>query len=174
MQLNTLKDVYVHQLQDLMSAENQILEALPKLIRAAKESALKQALKEHQSRTEEHVGRLQALLEEMGEGRGRMKCKGMEGLLKEGAEIIEAEGTATAKDVALISAAQRVEHYEISAYGSARAYAEELGMTKAVDVLSQTLKDESEANDVLDRIALGSPMASGLNIQAAGNGRKGS
>jgi ferritin-like metal-binding protein YciE len=166
MQLGSIKDVYTHELQDLHSAETQLLGALPKMAQAASSEELRQAFEQHLEETRGHVERLDEILAQAGISGGGEKCKGMAGLIAEGDEIVSAQGDATVKDAALISAAQRVEHYEIAAYGTARTLADELGMDDAKDLLEQTLDEESQADKLLTKIATGGMLKAGINQQA--------
>jgi ferritin-like metal-binding protein YciE len=168
MQLESIKDVYTHELQDLHSAETQLIEALPKMARAASNDELRQAFEQHLEETRDHVARLDQILAQAGTSAPGEECKGMAGLIAEGKGIIEAHGDPAVKDAALISAAQRVEHYEIAAYGTARTFADELGMDDAKDLLDQTLDEESHADKLLTKIATGGMLKAGIN-QAARN-----
>jgi ferritin-like metal-binding protein YciE len=168
MQLGSINDVYTHELQDLHSAETQLIEALPKMAQAASSDELRQAFEQHLEETRDHVERLNQILAQAGTSAGGEKCKGMAGLLAEGKGVIEAQGDPTVKDAALISAAQRVEHYEIAAYGTARTFADELGMDDAKELLDQTLDEESHADKLLTKIATGGMLKAGIN-QAARN-----
>ena len=152
MSLKSLQDVYVDQIADLYSAEQQLVKALPKVAEAASSSELRQAFEAHLKETEGHVQRLEKVREALDEVPD-VKCKGMEGLIKEGDEIVSEDGDEAAKDAALIAAAQRVEHYEIAAYGTARALAEQLGRSDDGQLLEQTLKEESDADEKLTGIA---------------------
>jgi ferritin-like metal-binding protein YciE len=154
MKLNFLHDLYIHELQDLHSAEMQIKAALPKLIRAAGSSDLKEALQAHLAVTKRHVERLNEILKRHGERREGEKCLGMEGLIKEGAKMIGQEGEAELRDLGIISACQRVEHYEMAGYGNARTLAERLGEETDAELLIQTLEEESAADDELTSIAI--------------------
>lgn len=162
MALNTLQDLYLHQLIDLRSAEKQILRALPKMIKAANDESLGRALSEHLEQTETHVQRLEQILESIPGGRKAVKCKGMEGLLEEGAELLEEKGTPEVLDAGIIAAAQRVEHYEMAGYGTARALALTLGDDEAANLLQTTLEEEEAADKKLTEIAL-----SAVNVEAA-------
>lgn len=162
MELSTLHDLYVHQLKDVYNAEKQITRALPKMIRAASSTELVTALEEHLAVTEQQVARLEEILTNLGESTRGPKCKGMEGLLEEGAETLKAEGDADVLDAAIIAAAQRVEHYEIAAYGTLRTYAETLGYDEAAGLLDTTANEEGEADKLLTAIAQGS-----INLLAA-------
>jgi ferritin-like metal-binding protein YciE len=155
MQLEKLQDVFIEQLKDLFSAENQILKALPKLAKAASSADLKRAFEEHLEQTRTHVERLEKVMETAeATGRGK-KCKGMEGLLEEGAETLKMKGDASpaALDAAMIADAQRVEHYEIAAYGTVVAYAKQLGLRDAMQLLKETLQEEEETDKKLSQIA---------------------
>jgi ferritin-like metal-binding protein YciE len=166
MQLGSINDVFTHELQDLHSAETQLVEALPKMAQAASTDELRQAFEHHLEETRDHVRRLDEIMAQAGLSSGTEKCKGMEGLIEEGDEIVKAQGDPTAKDAALIAAAQRVEHYEIAAYGTARTLADELDLGDAKDLLDQTLDEEGEADKLLTRIATGGLMRAGVNRQA--------
>lgn len=171
MELNTLQDLYVHQLKDMYSAEKQITKALPKMIRAASSTELVSGLEEHLAVTERHITRLEEILTGLGESTRGPKCKGMEGLLEEGAETLKAEADADVLDAAIIAAAQRVEHYEIAGYGTLRTYAETLGYADAARLLDTTAGEEGEADKLLTEIAQGRVnllAASGNGSQAAG------
>jgi ferritin-like metal-binding protein YciE len=167
MNLNSLQDVFKEQIEDLYSAETQLVEALPKVASAASSDELKQALQHHLEETRGHVQRLEQIFGDAGITSPSEHCKGMEGLIKEGEEIVQAQGDPVAKDAALIAAAQRVEHYEIAAYGTARTLADVLGLGDAKDLLDQTLDEESDADKLLTKIATGGMFATGVNQQAA-------
>ena len=168
MQLNSLNDVFTHEIQDLRSAETQLVEALPKMAQAASHDELRQAFEHHLEETREHVRRLDEVAAQVGISAEGETCKGMAGLIAEGQKTISASGDPAVKDAALIAAAQRVEHYEIAAYGTARTLADELGLDEAKDVLDQTLDEESNADKLLTKIATGGMFKGGLN-QAAQN-----
>jgi ferritin-like metal-binding protein YciE len=153
MSLSNLEDVFEHELKDVLDAERQILKALPKMIKAAESEELQAALEEHRGVTQEQVGRLETIFKSLDKAARGKHCKGMEGLLEEGAEMIEEEETGAPLDAAMICAAQKVEHYEIAAYGSLIAYANLLGMSEAVDLLEATLEEEKEADKTLTGIA---------------------
>lgn len=169
MSLNTLNDVYTHQLKDMYSAEKQLTEALPKMAKAASNSELKQAFQSHLEQTKRHMETVRGILDEMDVNPGNKVCKAMQGLIEEGSEVVKEQGQADAKDAALIAAAQKVEHYEISTYGTLRAYAEVLGHSDAANRLQQLLDEEYEADQLLDNIAEGSRRRSSLNVAAARN-----
>jgi ferritin-like metal-binding protein YciE len=153
MELETLKDLYIHELKDLHSAEKQLVKALPKMAKAASNEDLAAGFEEHLQQTEEHVSRLEKILESHDESTRGPKCKGMEGLIEEGKEMMEDAAQDEVRDAGLISAAQRVEHYEIAGYGCARAYAEELGDSNGVSLLSKTLEEEAETDEKLTELA---------------------
>jgi ferritin-like metal-binding protein YciE len=154
MELATLQALYEHELKDLYSAEKQITKALPKLIRAATNGELAAALRDHLQVTEQQVARLEQIFAGLGKSPRGKKCKGMEGLLEEGAELLEEKDVdPEVLDAGIIAAAQRVEHYEIAGYGTVRAYAELLGDGQAVALLDATAKEEGEADKTLTAIA---------------------
>ncbi|MBZ5664416.1 MAG: ferritin-like domain-containing protein [Acidobacteriia bacterium] len=153
MKIESLRDLYLEQLQDLYNAEQQLIKALPKMAKAASSGELKAAFEEHLEKTRGHAQRIETICDQMGEKAGGKKCKAMEGLVKEGGEVIEEDMEAAVKDAALIAAAQRVEHYEIAGYGCVRSYATKLGDDSAADLLSQTLAEEKEADETLNGIA---------------------
>lgn len=163
MKLETLKDLYIHELKDLASAEKQIIRALPKMAKAAHNPKLRSGFEEHLEQSKEHLARLEQILSSHGLSTRGPKCKGMEGLLKEGAEMIEEEGDDEVRDAGLISAAQRVEHYEMAAYGCARTYAEMLGDREGAKLLQTTLNEEGETDKKLTKLAV-----TGINLEAVG------
>jgi ferritin-like metal-binding protein YciE len=150
----------------LYSAEKQITEALPKMVKAASEKSLKDAFSQHLDQTQAHLQRVRQILDGMDVNPGNVKCDGMEGLLKEGEEIISTSGSGVAKDAALIAAAQRVEHYEIAAYGAARTHAKLLGFDDAASTLQKTLDEEGETDKKLTKLAEGSWLSEGINKEA--------
>lgn len=152
--LTSPRDLLIHELKDLYSAENQLLKALPKIAKAATSEELKQALHTHQQQTEEHVRRLDKIGRQLDETLKGKKCKAMEGLIEEGKEIIAEEGDETMLDLALIGAAQKVEHYEIAAYGTARTLAELMGEDQIATILQETLDEEGETDKLLTEIAM--------------------
>lgn len=154
MELDTLQALYVDKLRDLYSAENQILKALPTVIKQVTNEELREALQTHHAQTEQHVQRLEQLFVEMGESPKGKHCKGMEGLLAEASELMEEDAQEDVLDAGLIAAAQAVEHYEMAGYGSARTYADLLGLSDHVDVLQQTLNEEGEADRILNEVAM--------------------
>ena len=153
MKLESLQEIFVEELKDLYSAENQIIKALPKMIRKASSKELRSAFESHLLETKEHVKRLETIFEELDEKPKGKTCKGMEGLIKEGAELMDEDAEPEVMDVGLIGAAQKVEHYEIAGYGCVRTYAELLGNRQAVNLLEQTLNEEKAADEKLTGIA---------------------
>ena len=162
-EFNSLQDLFVNQLEDLYDAEQRLTKALPKMAQAAHSSQLRQAFQTHLTETEGHVSRLEKIFGQLGIDPKRETCDAMKGLIAEGEEMISAKGDADVKDAALIAAAQRVEHYEISAYGTARTFAQRLGFNDAANTLQQTLREESAADEKLTQIA-----ESSVNLQATG------
>jgi ferritin-like metal-binding protein YciE len=154
MKLETLDDLFVHELKDLLSAEKQLVKALPKMAKGASNDALKTAFEEHLEQTKTHVKRLEEIFGLIDKPPRAGTCQAMEGLVKEGGELLEEDGAETVKDAALIGAAQRVEHYEIAAYGTTRTLAKILGNSAAVDLLQQTLDEEKETDEKLTQIAM--------------------
>ena len=153
MSVESMEKLLVHELKDLYSAEKQILKALPKMAKAASNPDLKLAFNTHLTQTEEHVRRIEKVFESL-EGKPTGKhCKGMEGLIEEGKEILEEDMPDTVRDAALIGAAQRVEHYEMAAYGTVREFAERLGLKDVVRLLQKTLDEEGAADKLLTSIA---------------------
>ncbi|HLX07995.1 MAG TPA: ferritin-like domain-containing protein [Thermoanaerobaculia bacterium] len=161
MKMESLKDLYLEQLRDIYDAENQLLEALPKMAEAAHHPPLREGFQQHLRQTREHVARLERVIDGLGEKPQGQTCHGMKGLIKEGQEMIKAKGDPDVIDAGLIAAAQRVEHYEIAAYGTVRAYAEALGAGEAVRLLEKTLQEEEETDDKLTDIA-----ESHVNVEA--------
>jgi len=153
MKLETLHDLYIHELKDLYSAETQLIKALPKMVKAAEHEKLSAGFAKHLEETKVHAQRLEEILKSHKQTTRGPKCQGMEGLLKEGQDMIEEEADEEVRDAGLISAAQRVEHYEIAGYGCARTYAELLGDTKGAKVLQQTLDEETLTDRKLTDLA---------------------
>ncbi len=162
MKLETLQDLYIHELKDLFSAENQLIKALPKMAKAASNPDLAAGFKMHLEQTREHAARLEQVLASHQQSTRGKKCKGMEGLIAEGAEMIEEEAEDEVRDAGLISAAQRVEHYEMAGYGCARTYAEIIGDKEGAKLLQQTLEEESMTDKKLTSLA-----KSAINVGAA-------
>jgi ferritin-like metal-binding protein YciE len=164
MEKNALQKLYVDELKDLYSAENQLVKALPKMAKAATSEDLKAGFEEHLEQTRGHVARLEKIFKALGESPKGKKCKGMEGLIEEGSEMIQEDPGAEELDAGLIAAAQRVEHYEIAGYGCVRTYAELLGEEDAVELLEETLKEEKETDEKLTELA------GQINVEAQGAG----
>ena len=148
-----LKELYIDELKDLYSAENQLVKALPKLAKASASEELRAGFEEHLEQTKGHVERLEQIFEMLGESPKGKKCAGMEGLVEEGSEVMKEDLEGALLDAALIGAAQRVEHYEIAAYGTVRALAETLGESEQVMLLEATLAEEKEADEKLTGLA---------------------
>jgi len=153
--LDTLQSALEDQIRDLYSAENQLVKALPKVARAASSESLRQAITDHLEETRGHVDRLVKIARLLEIKPGGKKCKAMEGLIAEGQEVLGEKGDESVIDVALIAAAQRVEHYEIAAYGTARAMAEKLGNSDVAELLQETLDEEGAADKKLTEISEG-------------------
>jgi ferritin-like metal-binding protein YciE len=153
MSANSLQELYVEQLQDLFSAEQQIIKALPTMIDAAQSEELRDALTEHLEVTKKQADRVEKICEELGEDAKGEKCKGMEGVLKEGSDLVKGISNKQVRDAAIIASAQRVEHYEMAGYGTARTYATLLGFDDASSALEQTLEEEKEADETLSGLA---------------------
>jgi ferritin-like metal-binding protein YciE len=153
MESNALKKLYIDELQDLHSAENQLVKALPKMAKAAGSEDLRTAFEEHLEQTREHVTRLDKIFQELDESPKGKKCRGMEGLIEKGSEMIEEDREPEELDAGLIAAAQRVEHYEIAGYGCVRTYANLLGESEAASLLEQTLAEEKETDQKLTELA---------------------
>jgi len=153
MKVENLQQLFVKELRDLYDAENQITEALPKLIDAARNSELKRALQQHLSVTNTQITRLDRIFQMLNEKPTGSTCKGMKGIIKEGDEIVSEGSDGSTRDAGIISAAQRVEHYEMAGYGTARTYAKLLGHSEAEKLLQQTLQEEEEADQTLTGIA---------------------
>lgn len=166
MMFNDLKDLYVEQLRDLYDAENQLTRALPKMANAAASTDLRDAFNMHLEQTQSQIQRLERIFTEMGVTPRGETCQAMQGLIKEGDQVISAQGDPNVKDAALIAAAQRVEHYEIAGYGTVRTYAKELGYNDAASLLQKTLDEEGKADDKLTSIATGGLFSSGINKKA--------
>jgi ferritin-like metal-binding protein YciE len=155
MNLQSLDKLFIHELKDLYSAENQLLKALPQMAKAASSDELRQGFEHHLHLTKDHVKRIEQILQDREVCPSGDKCAAMEGLIHEGEEIIEMNGDAAVKDAALIGAAQRVEHYEIAGYGTARNFAQHLGNDKAAKLLQQTLDEEGQTDQKLTKLAEG-------------------
>jgi ferritin-like metal-binding protein YciE len=173
MSISNLEDLFLHEVKDLFDAEKQLIKALPKMANAATSEDLQTAFEEHASVTEKQVERLERIFEMLDKAARGKHCHGMEGLVKEGDELIQKEEPSPAVDAALIGAAQKVEHYEIAAYGTLVTYARQLGMDEAVELLERSLAEEKETDEKL------TSLASEINFEAevekdskAGAGRR--
>jgi ferritin-like metal-binding protein YciE len=153
MELNTLRDLYIEELTDLYSAENQLIKALPKMAKAATAKTLKNGFEKHLKETRTHVTRLNQVFKGLRTSPASMKCKAMEGLIAEGEEIISEDAEPEVRDAGLIAAAQRVEHYEMAGYGCVRTYAKLLGHKQAEKILQKTLNEEGATDKKLTQIA---------------------
>lgn len=163
MALATMHDLMLAELKDIYSAETQLVKALPKMAKGAHTPSLRKAFEDHLEQTNEHVARLEQIFEHLGRSPRGTKCKGMEGLLEEGSEMLEEDGDDLVRDAGIIASAQRVEHYEIAAYGSTHAFAVLLGHTEIADLLELTLNEEKAADVLLSSIA-----ADDVNVAAPG------
>jgi len=161
MKLQSLEDLLHHELKDLFSAENQLVKALPKMAKAATNAKLKAGFTEHLEQTKGHVERLEQIATKLNIKLPGHKCKAMEGLVEEGAELIHEDADDSVRDAGLIGAAQRVEHYEMAGYGTARTLASHLGHDDVADLLEQTLNEEKETDKKLTDLA-----ESAVNVEA--------
>ena len=152
-EMDSLRELYVEEIKDLYSAENQILKGLPRMIKAASHPQLKRAFMKHEAQTKKHVTRLEQIARELGEKPRGKKCVGMEGLIQEAKDLLSEKPEPNVLDAGLISAAQHVEHYEMAGYGTCRTWAQLLGYEKQVALLQQTLDEEKETDLLLTQIA---------------------
>lgn len=162
MKLNTLKSLYFHELKDLYSAEKQLTRALPKMAKAATNEELRAGFEKHLEETKEHVNRLETILKNHDQTTRGPSCKAMKGLIEEGSELMEEEADPEVLDAALIGAAQKVEHYEIAGYGTARTFAEMIGDKEGARLLQQTLEEEGATDKKLTKLA-----TTAINVAAA-------
>ncbi len=155
MKLESLHELFVEELQDLYSAENQILEALPKMIEKAQSPDLRRGFQSHLEQTRGHVRRLDQIFDQLGKDvdRNGKTCKGMKGIIKDGEDVVKAKGEPEVRDAGMIAGAQRVEHYEIAGYGTVRTYAEQLGHRDWAQLLEQTLQEEKDTDLKLSQLA---------------------
>jgi ferritin-like metal-binding protein YciE len=167
MRVNSLQDLYINELRDLYHAENQLLKALPKMAKAATTPELKEGFQDHLKQTETQVDRLDRIFEKLGRKPTGKKCVGMEGLIEEGKELMKEDVDPIVLDAGLITAAQKVEHYEIAGYGSARTFADMLGYKEASQLLQQTLEEEKQTDQKLTQIA-----EAKINLEAASGAEK--
>src|SRR5262245_6177825 len=154
MKLQNLRDLYLEQLEDIYDAERQLVKALPKMAKAAESSRLKDAFTNHLKQTELHVSRLEEVFGYLNAKPRGKTCKAMKGLIEEGEDLMKEDAAPEVKDAGLITSAQRVEHYEMAAYGGLRTFAQQLGQLKAADILQRTLDEEGTADKLLTQIAL--------------------
>jgi ferritin-like metal-binding protein YciE len=162
MTITTLDEVLADELKDIYSAENQLIKALPKMAKAVESNDLRKAFEKHLEQTRVHAQRIEEICSDLSiKPRGK-KCVGMEGLIEEGREVLQSHADPIPLQAALIGAAQRVEHYEIAAYGTARAHAKQLGYLKAVNLLGQTLEEEKQTDELLTKLA-----ENRINVKAA-------
>jgi len=169
MRLDTMKELLVEQLKDLYDAEHRISKALPAMAASASNEDLREAFNNHLTETHEHIKRLEECFTKLGIPAEREECEATRGLIEEGEEVIHSTGDQFVKDAALIAAAQRVEHYEMAGYGSARSIAKHAGFEDVADVLQKTLDEEGEADKKLTTIACGGWFTSGINQDAVAN-----
>jgi len=160
-EINSLRELYIDHLRDLYDAENQLIKALPKMAKEANSDELRLGIEEHLEQTRGHAERLEQIFEQLGEKPKGKKCKGMQGVIDEGKETLEEDMEEDTKDAAIIAAAQRVEHYEIAGYGTARTYANLLGENEAAELLEETLNEEKETDQKLTQLA------EEINVEAA-------
>lgn len=160
MKMESLRELFIDELKDLYSAENQILKALPKMIKKASSSELKRGFEKHLKETEGHVERLDKIFKELDESPRGKKCKGMEGVIADGKELMEEDAEPEVMDAGLIGAAQHVEHYEMAGYGCVRTYADLLGLDNIVKLLQKTLDEEKATDEKLTELARN------INVQA--------
>ena len=166
--MKTLEDAFVHELKDLLSAEKQIIAALPKMAKATSNPELKAAFEEHLEVTGQQVERLKKVFELVGKPSRAEKCVAMEGIIEEGKKVMDEAAEPEVLDALLIGAAQRVEHYEIATYGTVAAWAEQLGQTQAAKLLNETLDEEKETDQKLTALA-----EAGVNQRAQAGGEVG-
>jgi len=164
MKITSLDQLLEDELKDIYSAESQLLKALPKMVQAAESKDLRASFEKHLEQTQTHIRRIEEICKDLNVEPSGKTCAGMGGLIKEGEEVIESDMEPEPKQAALIGAAQRVEHYEIAAYGTARAHAKQLGYVKAFDVLTETLNEEKETDQKLTHFA-----ENRANVRAAMN-----
>lgn len=164
--LTSLRELFIYELRELYSAERQLVEALPKMARATSRTMLEKAFNTHLSETRSHLERLEGIFESLGTSPEGERSEAIAGMIEQANEIIRQEGPDAIQDAALISVAQRIEHYEISGYGTARTHAEELELDTAANVLGAILSEEKNADQTLNQVALGGWLSDGVNIEA--------
>lgn len=168
MKLDSIQDVYAGHLADLRSSETQLIDAVAEMAEAATDKKLHQALSEHLAQTERHLERLEEIIRRSPVDVPSETCEAMQALIGDGRKVIEADAPGDVKDVALIAVAQRIEHYEIAAYGTARALADQLDQRAARELLGETLEEERHADELLSKLATGGLIVAGLNERAHG------
>jgi ferritin-like metal-binding protein YciE len=171
-ELNSLEDLLLLEINDLYDAEKRLVEALPDMAEAATAPALKQAFMQHLQETQRQVSRLEQIYVDLGKSASRQTCDAMKGLIKEGTEIVEAVGSPDVKDAALIGAAQRVEHYEMAGYGTARTFAEHLGHANVARLLQTTLDEERRTDIRLTELAEENINVKAESAATGGDGRR--
>jgi ferritin-like metal-binding protein YciE len=154
--INSLSELFLEELGDLYNAEKQLIKALPKMAEASESTELRSAIEDHLEQTKNHANRLEKVFRELGQKPNQVTCKAMKGLIEEGDEVVKKTEKGSARDAAIIGAAQRVEHYEIAGYGTAKCHASMLGHSTAEELLNETLEEEKEADTHLNEIAEGS------------------
>ncbi|HLH38146.1 MAG TPA: ferritin-like domain-containing protein [Bryobacteraceae bacterium] len=152
-EFNSLEDLFLEQIEDLYDAEHRIIRALPKMIEAAQDPDLKRALDQHLAETRNQVDRLDTIFRSLNKAPERETCEAMKGLIREGEDMVGAKGSPEVRDAAIIAAAQRVEHYEMAGYGTARSLAQALGHSEAARLLESTLQEEKNADQILTQVA---------------------
>jgi len=170
MNLDSLKNLFIAELQDLYNAESQLLEALPEMAEATQHPNLTSAFQHHLRETREHVRRLRDIFDDLGIDPGDETCEAMEGLIEEAQEVVASFGDRDVKDVALIACAQKIEHYEIASYGVARTFARHLGLDEHAELLDRSLSEEGAADHKLTSLAEGGWFTNGINKEAAQHG----
>lgn len=168
----TMDDLLLEELRDLYDAEKQLTKALPKMAKAASANELRAAFEDHLKQTQNHVGRLEQIFDMLDEKPTGKKCAAMTGLVKEGEDVVSEGDQSALRDAGIIAAAQKVEHYEIAGYGSARAHAQLLGHDEAVSLLEETLKEEKQADEKLNEIAENEVNEEAMETSGAENGSK--
>lgn len=154
MELTSLKDLYIHELRDLFNAESQLVKALPKVAKKVSNEQLRKVIEQHLEETKHQKERLQKIFDRLGVKAGGETCEAMQGLIEEGEEIMKAKGDDDVRDAGIIGASQRIEHYEISAYGTARTFAKALGFQEDVRILEEILEEEKSADKKLNEVAM--------------------
>jgi ferritin-like metal-binding protein YciE len=165
--IDSLESLMLHEVKDLYHAEKQLVKTLPKVAKKASSPQLKQAIEQHLRQTEGHVNRLEQIFELLGQPPKAVKCKAMAGILEEGEETLNLKATPETLDAAIITAAQKVEHYEIAGYGSLSTWAKTLGRNDILTLLKQTLQEEKETDEKLTELA-----TSGINQSSAERARE--